>query len=106
MKRNRLIFYAVFAVFHLFLVFFTIYVESNKTDFRFLTQMLEWISITKYGAMFGLILLAVDFFWVRKSDKSHEKEVDALNNELNVLKAKLFDMQESAKISAASKEVK
>lgn len=106
MKRNRLIFYAVFAVFHLFLVFFTIYVESNKTDFRFLTQMLEWISITKYGAIFGLILLAVDFFWVRNSDKNHERELEALNKELNTLKAKLFDMQENAKVSTASKDVK
>ncbi len=105
MKRNRLIFYAVFAVFHLFLVFFTIYVESNKGNIMFLSKMLEWISLTKYGAMFGLVLLAVDFFWVRKSDRSHEKELNSLNNELNTLKAKLFDLQENAKITA-SKPIK
>lgn len=106
MKRNRLIFYAVFAVFHLFLVFFTIYVESNKGNILFLSKMLEWIALTKYGAMLGLVLLVVDFVWVRSSNKSHEKEITALNSELNTLKAKLFDLQENAKISPAPKGVK
>lgn len=106
MKRNRLIFYAVFAVFHLFLVFFTIYVESNKNDFGFLTQMLKYISVMKYGAFLGLILLIVDILWDRSSAKVSEREKDALNHELNTLKAKLFDLQEAAKISPAAKDLK
>lgn len=63
--------------------------------------MLKWISVTKYGALFGLLLLAIDFFWVRKSDKSHEKEVDALNHELQTLKAKMVDLQGNAKVRPA-----
>jgi hypothetical protein len=106
MKRNKLIFYAVFAAFHLFLVFFSIYVESNKNDFSFLTMMLKYVSIMKYGAILGLILLVVDVLWSRSSAKEHSKERDALNHELNTLKAKLFDMQEASKVSTASKELK
>jgi hypothetical protein len=105
MKRNRLIFYAVFAAFHLFLVFFTIYVESNKNDFSFLTQMLKWVSILKYGAMLGLALLIIDVLWDRSTAKESERERDALAHELNTLKAKLFDLQEAAKVSS-SKEIK
>jgi hypothetical protein len=106
MKRNRLIFYAVFAVFHLFLVFFTIYVESNKNDFSFLTQMLKYISVMKYGAFVGLILLVVDVLWDRSTVKESEKQKDALTHELNTLKAKLFDLQEAAKVAPSSKELK
>ena len=106
MKRNRLIFYAVFALFHLFLVIFTIYVESNKNNFGVLTQMLKYISLMKYGAFLGLILLVVDVLWNRNSEKQSEKQKDALTHELNTLKAKLFDLQEAAKIAPSSKEIK
>lgn len=106
MKRNKLIFYAVFAAFHLFLVFFSIYVESNKNDFSFLTMMLKYISILKYGAILGLILLVVDVIWSRSSAREHSREKDALTHELNTLKAKLFDLQEASKVTTASKDVK
>ena len=97
MKKNRLIFYAVFGAFHLFLLFFTIYVESNKNDFSFLTQMLKWMSWMKYGAMVGLGLLIVDVFWDMATNKEREKEKSALNHEINTLKAKLFDLQEASR---------
>jgi hypothetical protein len=97
MKKNRLIFYAVFGAFHLFLVFFTFYVESNKNDFAFLTQMLKWISITKWGAMLGLILLITDMVWSYMHVRETDKERAAMAHEINTLKAKLFDLQEAAK---------
>jgi len=97
MKKNRLIFYSVFGVFHLFLVVFSFYVESNRNDFGFLTQMLKWISLMKYGAILGLVLLVADVIWeyVVLRDKDREREV--LHQEINTLKAKIFDLQESAK---------
>ncbi len=101
MKRNRLIFYAIFAAFHLFLVFFSLYVDSNKTDFSFLTSLLKIIGWMKWGAIFGLILLTVDIVWDRMAIKSFEKENAALTHELNTLKAKLFDLQESGKVGGA-----
>jgi hypothetical protein len=102
MKKNRLIFFAVFALFHLFLVIFTFYVDSQKNDFAFLTQMLKLISLTKYGAIFGLLLLITDVIWSMISEKDLVKENSALNHELNTLKAKLFDMQEASKKSTPS----
>jgi hypothetical protein len=96
MTKNRVIFYAVFGAFHLFLLFFTMYVDSNKNDFAFLTQMLKWISITKWGALFGLCLLIADAVWTFTSARKAEKENAILTHEINTLKAKLFDLQEAA----------
>jgi hypothetical protein len=97
MKKNRLIFYAVFGIFHVFLVFFTFYMDSNKNDFSFLTQMLKLLSLMKYGAMFGLVLLTIDVVWDQITAREHEKEKSALSHEINTLKAKLFDLQEASK---------
>src|SRR5688572_12599359 len=99
MKKNRLIFYAVFGAFHVFLLIFTIYMESNKNDFSFLTQMLKMMSLMKYGAMFGLALLITDVVWHMSAHKEHDKEKAVLSHEINILKAKLFDMQETSKES-------
>jgi hypothetical protein len=99
MKKNRLIFYAIFGAFHLFLVFFTFYVESNKNDFSFLSQMLKLMSYMKYGALLGLILLITDVVWDFKTSRDNEKEKDVLTHENNTLKAKLFDLQESTKVA-------
>lgn len=96
MKKNRVIFYVVFGAFHLFLVFFTMYVESNRNDFAFLTQMLKWISVTKWGAIFGLGLLIADAIWTYTAFRASEKEKAVLSHEINTLKAKLFDLQEAA----------
>jgi uncharacterized membrane protein len=101
MKKNRLIFYAIFGTFHLFLLIFTLYVESQKNDFTFLTQLLKFISLTKYGAILGLGLIITDFFWSWKAVKEGNKEKAALTHEVNVLKAKLFDLQEAAAKGAA-----
>ena len=100
MSSKRLIFYAVFGVFHLFLLVFSIYVDAQKEDFSFLTKLLSWISVTKYGAMFGLLLLLIDIGWTYTLNKKNDFEKTSLTNELTTLKAKLFDLQEGAKKAA------
>jgi hypothetical protein len=105
MKQNRLIFYAFFGAFHLFLVIFTIYVESNKGDFAFLADMLKWMSLMKWGAFLGLVLLIADVVWSYLVTRESNKEKDVLTHEINTLKAKLFDLQEAAKNSAAQRSV-
>jgi hypothetical protein len=60
----------------------------------------------KYGAFLGLILLVVDVIWDRTTSKESEKQKDALTHELNTLKAKLFDLQEAAKIAPSAKDLK
>lgn len=101
MKKNRLIFYGIFGAFHLFLVFFTFYIEGNKNDFAFLTKMLKWMSVMRYGAIFGLCLLIVDIVWNFIALKDYHKENAGLTHEINTLKAKLFDLQEATKDTQA-----
>lgn len=102
MKKNRVIFYLIFGAFHLFLVFFTMYVENNRNDFSFLTKMLKWMSLMKWGAILGLVLLIADAVWSFMTTRESEKEKALLTHEINTLKAKLFDLQEAA---SAAKQV-
>ena len=97
MKKNRLIFYTAFALFHLFLVIFTFYVDANKNDFSFLTKMLGWISVFKWGAVLGLLFLIVDLVWSLRAGSAAGKENAALQHQVDTLKAKMFDLQEEAK---------
>ena len=101
MNKNRLIFYSIFGAFHLFLVIFTLFIESQKDDFNFLFEVLKWISWMKYGAILGLILVGADVVWSWIINRDSQKEVGTLTHELNMLKAKLFDLQETAKKAAA-----
>lgn len=99
MKKNRLIFYAVFAVFHLVSFVFTILIQ----DFSFLTRIYGYIPSFKYFAFFGLVLVAVDIIWTLTSNRNLGKEKSVLQNELNTLKAKLFDLQEELKRASLTK---
>ena len=94
MTKNRIIFYIIFAGFHLFLFFFSLYVDSQKENVQFLITMQSKIWMLKYGSFLGLFLLMISIVWDLRKDKRHKKETDHLNHELNSLKAKLFDMQE------------
>lgn len=96
MSKNRLIFYSILVVFHLFLVVLTFYIESQKDDFNFLFELLKLVAFMKYGAIFGLLLAGLDVIWSWSINRESQKEKAALTHELNTLKAKLFDLQEAA----------
>ena len=106
MNKNRLIFYSIFGVFHLFLVIFTFYVDSQKDDFNFLFKILGWMNIMKWGAVLGLLLVSIDVIWSWIINRDSQKEKAELTHELNTLKAKLFDLQEAAKKTAAPPSAK
>ncbi len=59
--------------------------------------MFKWITFL------GLIILITDVIWAWKANKDAAKEKAALTLELNTLKAKLFDLQEVAKIQSSPK---
>lgn len=99
MNRNRLIFYAVFAAFHLGAFIFTIVIENNTT---MLFSMVKYIPWFKYGTLLGLILVIADVIWSWIINKESQRERGALTHELNTLKAKLFDLQEAAKEQKAT----
>ena len=98
MNKNRLIFYLVFALFHIGAFIFTIILDGN-TDLMF--QMISWVPWFKWITFLGLTLLCVDVVWSWIINKNAEREKAALTKELHTLKAKLFDLQEVAKAEAA-----
>jgi hypothetical protein len=99
MKKNRLIFYCLFALFHLGAFIFTIVLDNNSS---LLFKMVGWVPSFKWITLFGLVLFITDVLWARSANKKSEAEKSTLNQELNMLKAKLFDLQEAAKSTAAS----
>lgn len=99
MTKNRKIFYLVFAIFQVISFVFTLYIE----DFSFLTKIYKYIAWFKYITFFGIILVVTDVVWTWIVSRDTQKEHGALTHELNTLKAKLFDLQETAKQSDAAK---
>lgn len=103
MNKNRLIFYGVFFLFHLSLLFVSIFFNSKEQDelinyfMKNFNKLLTWISLSKYVSILGLILVITDIIWSFMTNKKHQEEKTSLINELTTLKAKLFDLQEDAK---------
>jgi len=99
MNKKRLLFYAIFAVFHLSAFIFTIIIENNS---QALFSMVKYVPWFKYGTLLGLVLVVVDVIWSWTLNRDVQKEKSALNHELNTLKAKLFDLQEAARKSSSA----
>lgn len=99
MNRNRIIFYIVFGTFHLGAFIFTIML-NNDTGLLF--KMVSYVPMFKWVTFVGLLMLLFDAGWSFVINRNTLKEKAALTQELNMLKAKLFDLQEAAKKQAAA----
>ena len=97
MKRNRLIFYSVFGVLHLFIFLFSLYMDSQRDNFQFLIQLQGKIWMLKYCSLFLLILFGSNVVLHYRDNRRNEREKAQLNQELDTLKARLFDLQEGKK---------
>ncbi len=97
MKRNRLIFYTVFGVLHLFIFIFSIYMDGQQENVQFLFQMQGRIWMLKYCSFFLLILFVTNVILHVRDNRRNTREKDQLTTELNNLKAKLYDLQEGKK---------
>ena len=91
MQKNRLIFYLIFALFHLAAFIFTVALGNSSS---FLMSMFSWVPYFKWVTLLGVILVGVDFVWSWITVKESARERAALTHEVNTLKAKLFDLQE------------
>ena len=91
MKKNRLIFYTIFGIYNIAAFIFAIALPN------IMFNIVGYVPYFKYLALFGLILMIVDFAWAWKINKESAKDLEARETELNILKAKLFDLQEAAK---------
>lgn len=97
MNKRRVIFFAIFGLYHLIVFIFTSYIDVQKSDLGVLTSMYKFIFLFKYGAFLGMTLFITDFVWTWRENKSASKEQAALKFEINNLKAKVYDLQEAAK---------
>jgi hypothetical protein len=97
MKRNRLIFYSVIGVLHLFLFLFSLYMDSQRNNIQFLFNLQGGIGLLKYCTAVLLILFATNIILHLRDNKRHTRENAQLIQELNMLKAKLYDIQETSK---------
>ena len=70
MNTRRIIFLSLFGLYQLSILLFTIYMESKKNDLNFLFEMFKDISLFKYGAMIGVVLLVIEFIWSRNDSKN------------------------------------
>ena len=91
MKKNRLIFYLIFALFHIGAFIFTV---ALSNDSAFLMSMFSWVPYFKWVTLLGVVFVLVDFIWAWIAAKDSSRETEALSHEVNTLKAKLFDLQE------------
>ena len=99
MKKSRLIFYLIFALFHIGAFIFTVVLGN---DSGFLMSMFSWVPYFKWVTLLGVLFVIVDFIWSWIAGKDRNRETEALQHEVNTLKAKLFDMQEEITKKAAS----
>jgi hypothetical protein len=97
MKQNRLIFYTVFGVLHLFIFLFSIYMDGQAENFQFLIQMQGKIWLLKYCSFILLILFVTNIILHIRDNRRNTQEKHELNKELTSLKARLYDLQEVSK---------
>lgn len=99
MKKNRLIFYLIFALFHIGAFIFTV---ALGNDSGFLMSMFSWVPYFKWVTLLGVVFVLIDFIWSWIAAKDRSRETEALSHEVNTLKAKLFDMQEDVTKKAST----
>lgn len=73
---------------------FTLVMESSATILFKLVSIVGWF---KYITFFGLLLIITDFVWLWMDSRKQKKQDDAFRHENNVLKAKVYDLQEGLK---------
>lgn len=73
MNVRRIVFLSIFGFYQLSIFFFTIYMESRRDDLNFLFSMFKEISLFKWGALIGVILLMIEIFWTRNTNGNGKK---------------------------------
>lgn len=96
MTRSRIIFYSIFGVYQLGAFIFTLIIDSTQST-SFLFSLLKYIGSFKYITFLGVLLILADFTWLWMDSRKAKKQEEAYRHENNVLKAKVYDMQEELK---------
>lgn len=99
MKKPKLIFYIIYLVFHIGLLAVALLVKYYSGDVNFLFGLLEKINWLIYAAVLGLLLFFVNMLLVNMQARAYNKELEALEKEINSTKAKMFDLQEASNVT-------
>jgi hypothetical protein len=75
---------------------------ENIEIFKLASWILPKIQYMKYGALIGVVLVIVDFLMDKAEKKVLSIEVNKIQNELNAVKAQLFDIQKPTPPASAS----
>jgi len=100
MKKNRLIFFSIFAAYHVIVFFFTLYVRSKQADLGTLYSMLGYVPLFLWGSVIGILLFLTDFVWSWKVSRDSNSTEEAMREENNILKAKIYDLTEGKKTAS------
>lgn len=100
MNQKRLLLYLIFAVYQFSAFIFTVMVDGHLD----LLGLLKYIPWFKYISFLGVALILTDFGWFWIDHRATRKREQELIKENNVLKAKIYDLQESKGIGP-SKEI-
>ncbi|CAN5146493.1 hypothetical protein BH09BAC3_BH09BAC3_25230 [soil metagenome] len=99
MNRKRLYLYLALAVYQICAFIFTIMVDGHM-DLLGLLKFIKWF---KYIAFLGIVLFIIDFIWYLVDRRAAREREEELEHENTVLKAKVYDFQESAKVAEVKK---
>jgi hypothetical protein len=97
MKKSKLIFHILFVLFHVALFIIAVYVYTQRDNFSFLLKVQTYITYMPYMAFVGLVLLGLNYLFIMIKNRTFSKEMESVKKENNLLKAKMFDLQEAQK---------
>lgn len=94
MNQRRRIFFIIFGSYHLVTLIFVLFIEAQKEDLSLLYGLYSKMWMMRYGAMLGVLLFVIDFFWNWIETRNSGREKDVMRHENNTLKAKVYDLQQ------------
>ena len=94
MKNGKTIFLIIYLVFHLVLLGGAIVVNLRSEDFEFLFSVRDNMSVTVWLGIIGLILFIFNVIMISVATRNHHKKEEKLRQEINSLKAKVYDLQD------------
>jgi hypothetical protein len=95
MKKPKSILFLVYLLFHVLLLVISIYVNFRSEDFEFLLWLRSKMGLMVYGSALGLVLFFINLIFSGLEARNHAKDKEVLEQEVNALKAKMFDLQEA-----------
>ncbi|WKV13091.1 hypothetical protein [Marivirga harenae] len=92
MKTFKTILFVALLIFHIATV---VIISIGKNDLNFLFDLFKQMDLVQYSAIAGLVLFLVVILLFKQEEKAKSKLIEKHENEVNQIKAKLYDKKES-----------